>query len=61
MGGVVGAEADQKWTGFVCAVLVLNYNGVADSLHDCVVVEGAAENLSGLHARLKQKHLCLFK
>lgn len=61
MSRVVGAKADQKWAGFVCAILMFNYNGVANSRHDCMVVEGAAEDLSGLHARLKQKHLFVFK
>lgn len=46
MSGMIRSEADKEGSRFVGVVFVFDDDGITDSFHDGVIVEGAAEYLS---------------
>ena len=52
----VWSEADQKRSWSETPILMLDDYGVAYSRQNCIIIEGAAQNLPCLHARSEQKH-----
>ena len=56
MSWIVWSETYHEGRRLVSAVFVFNYDGIADSWHDSMIVEGATEYLSWLYTRSEEEH-----